>query len=283
MLIPSYGGSWVSGSSSYYDGSWLVSQSVETDRPVIYVGINYRLGYFGFPFGAEAQQEGASNLGQRDIIKALEWTRNNIAAFGGDPKRVTAYGESAGSVSVALLFLQPELDLFQNAIMQSGSPSTFPMGASGEVWLEAYDLLLELSGCQVGGNHTAGGFQCLKDLPAVDLLAAQTGVQADTRYHLPQVWARRRVVVADVASLIFTPSIDGDIVPASPHKLLAAGAFARKPFINGVMRDEWVQLSAVIAQRSNEQGHSLCSQPCPTECIRVDGCIQHAGARGDRS
>lgn len=183
-LIDSHGGSWEAGSTTFANGSWLVSQSIETDRPVIYVAASYRLGYLGFPFGAEAHAAGATNLGQRDMIKALEWTRDNIAAFGGDVGRVTAFGESAGSISVALMYLRPDLDLFQGAIMQSGSQSTAPVVTAGRAWLEAYDLLLELSGCN---NTTSSGFACLKTLPAEDLLAAQVQVRNDTRFKLPYV------------------------------------------------------------------------------------------------
>ena len=91
MLVWFHGGSFVIGASSQpvYDGALLAAE-----QQVVVVSANYRLGAFGFldarPFG------GVANCGVRDAICALEWVRDNIAAFGGDPARVVAFGESAG-------------------------------------------------------------------------------------------------------------------------------------------------------------------------------------------
>ena len=83
-----------------YDGSGLVKYGVEINRPFIFVAVNYRLAGFGFLPGREVMEEGVGNLGLLDQRMGLEWVADNIASFGGDPDRVTIWGESAGSFSV---------------------------------------------------------------------------------------------------------------------------------------------------------------------------------------
>ena len=69
-------------------------------HPVIYVEVNYRVSGFGFLAGSELQKDGSTNLGLRDQRLGLQWVAENIAAFGGDPDKVTIWGESAGAISV---------------------------------------------------------------------------------------------------------------------------------------------------------------------------------------
>jgi carboxylesterase type B len=84
-----------------YNLSFIVNQSVALGTPIIGVSLNYRLSAFGFPTGKEALSEGVTNLGFRDQRLALRWINENIAAFGGDPDKVTIFGESSGAESVA--------------------------------------------------------------------------------------------------------------------------------------------------------------------------------------
>lgn len=84
-----------------YNLSFIVEQSVALGKPVIGVGLNYRLSAFGFLVGKEAMKEGVTNLGFRDQRLALSWINENIASFGGDPQKVTIFGESSGAESVA--------------------------------------------------------------------------------------------------------------------------------------------------------------------------------------
>ena len=71
-------------------------QSEENKTPIIHVAVNYRLGAFGFAASEALRAEGSENLGLRDQRLAIEWTRDNIAAFGGDPDRITIHGQSSG-------------------------------------------------------------------------------------------------------------------------------------------------------------------------------------------
>ncbi|MBP2160395.1 MULTISPECIES: carboxylesterase/lipase family protein [Asticcacaulis] len=122
VMVWIYGGGYVNGGGSpnIYDGSAFAKGGV------IYVSFNYRLGRFGF-FGhpalttADADKGLLGNYGYMDQVAALKWVRDNIAAFGGDPKQVTIFGESAGGSSVHFLLRSPEAEgLFHRAIVQSG-------------------------------------------------------------------------------------------------------------------------------------------------------------------
>ena len=116
-----HGGSFESGSGSMgiYDGTNLATHGV------VVVTINYRLGPFGFlahpALSAESAQKVSGNYGLLDQVAALKWVKENIAGFGGDPQKVTAFGESAGAISILDLLVSPLSDgLFQRAIAESG-------------------------------------------------------------------------------------------------------------------------------------------------------------------
>ncbi|HEX9082769.1 MAG TPA: carboxylesterase family protein, partial [Holophagaceae bacterium] len=120
VLVFIHGGAFVSGAGSQvlYDGSALAGEGL------VVVTFNYRLGVLGYlahPLLSAESPDGVSgNYGLRDQIAALDWVRRNIAAFGGDPGRVTVFGESAGAESVALLLVCPQAKgLFRGAILQS--------------------------------------------------------------------------------------------------------------------------------------------------------------------
>jgi carboxylesterase type B len=84
-----------------YNLSFIVENSVKQGTPMIGVSLNYRLSVFGFLIGKEAHEAGATNIGFRDQRLALHWIKENIAAFGGSPEKVTIWGESSGAESVA--------------------------------------------------------------------------------------------------------------------------------------------------------------------------------------
>ena len=120
VMVWIHGGALTSGAGSIYDGEAL------TKKGVVVVTINYRLGVFGFfahpELTKESDRNSSGNYGLLDQIAALEWVQKNIAAFGGDPKRVTIFGESAGSWSVNYLTATPLAHgLFQRAIGESGA------------------------------------------------------------------------------------------------------------------------------------------------------------------
>lgn len=128
VLFYIYGGGFQLGWNSMYDGKPWVEKSVELGKPIIVVTVAYRIGAFGFLPGREIQEEGSSNAGLLDQRLGLQWVADNIRAFGGDPAKVTIWGESAGAWSV---FNQMSLysgnntyngkALFRGAIMNSGT------------------------------------------------------------------------------------------------------------------------------------------------------------------
>ena len=95
-----FGGGFEFGSTQSYDGTSLIQRSISMGEDVIYVAVNYRVGGFGFLPGSQLAQEGSTNLGLRDQRLGLEWVQENIAAFGGDPTKVTIWGESAGKYCI---------------------------------------------------------------------------------------------------------------------------------------------------------------------------------------
>ncbi|XP_071494932.1 acetylcholinesterase-like [Diadema antillarum] len=184
---------------------------------VIVVAINYRLGVLGFL--ATENDEIPANLGLLDQRQALLWVQENIAAFGGDPNRVTIFGESAGSGSVALQILSPmSAGLFSGAIMQSGALalwSNFPDKATG-VYLTTQ--IAAKVGCDVTSSKAMA--ECLRSKPFEELKA----VQENTTF--------------EIARYMVLPVPDGEFLPKSAAELAAEGAFNKVNIISGCLSEE---------------------------------------------
>lgn len=226
VLVWVYGGSFTSGAASFYNASAIVAQGIQTQQPVVVVTINYRLGILGFGYGDEIAENNAANLGLKDAIASLQWIQENIYAFGGNADSVTVFGESAGAIIISLMYLDPSIKLFKSAIMESGAQSTAPIGRTDSTWQGPYDATVGFANCTVS-NSTASqynsSFACLKALPATALLNASLQAVALPQYQ---------------GGFVFAPSVDGGIIPDSPHTLLAQGKFARIPYISGNNKDE---------------------------------------------
>lgn len=196
VLVWIHGGAYTSGSGALYDGAPLAELG-----DIVVVSVNYRLGVFGFvDLAAAVDADVASNLGLRDQIAALEWVRDNVAAFGGDPGRVTVAGESAGSVSVSMLTCASAArPLFRAAIMQSGSYSLIHGPEVRQEIARSYARRLGLG---------RGDGDRLWQLPAEQFAAAQQVVNRTTPGTVPA-----------------SPWFDGDVVPDS----LAAAQEAVRP------------------------------------------------------
>lgn len=128
VLFWIFGGGFELGSTAMYDGTSLVAESVAQGKPIVFVAVNYRVGGFGFMPGKEVLADGSANLGLLDQRLGLQWVADNIAAFGGDPEKVTIWGESAGAISVLDQMMLYDGDnsyngkpLFRAGIMNSGS------------------------------------------------------------------------------------------------------------------------------------------------------------------
>ncbi|KAJ5772755.1 Carboxylesterase type B [Penicillium paradoxum] len=226
VLIWIYGGGFEQGSTAEYDGARFVASSVALNMPVIFVAMNYRLGGFGFLPGAEIFRDGSSNLGLLDQRLALEWVADNIAAFGGDPSKVTIWGESAGSISVFDQMALYDGDhmyngtpLFRAAIMNSGSivPANDIDGIKGQA---VYDTVVENGGCR-GATDT---LECLRGLDYTKFLNAVNSVPGILGYN-------------SVAAS-YLPRPDGMVLTESPEQLARKGKYASVPFIIGNQEDE---------------------------------------------
>lgn len=159
----------------------------------------------GFPYGRDAEANNAANLGLHDMIAAFKWVKEHIGSFGGDPERVTAFGDSAGAVAISHLMLDEDQDLFSAAVLMSGAPTTLgvPPTNSND---EGYDKILAAAGCK--------DWDCLRKVPADKLLnlSAPTGG--------------------------FGPTQDGELIKGFPYELVRDGKFSQIPFMTGNERDE---------------------------------------------
>ena len=208
VMVWIHGGALVVGESDDYDPVRLLRHGV------VVVTINYRLGAFGFlahpALTAESPAHASGNYGLMDQQAALQWVRRNIRSFGGDPSRVTIFGESAGGLSVHSHLASPlSAGLFHRAIVESGAysltqPSLSQAEALGEV-------VATLVGCT---NQTAA---CLRAQSVESLLAAFARLPVPT-------------TLPDVEGLVLTQSIGASFT---------SGQFNHVPVIEGSNHDEW--------------------------------------------
>src|SRR5215472_309539 len=203
VMVWIHGGALVTGESNDYDPAALVKDGVTV------VTINYRLGALGFlahPALADANGQ-SGDYGLMDQQAALRWVQRNIGGFGGDPRNVTIFGESAGDLSTLSQVASPQArGLFERAIVESGSYNlTQATLASAESAGEAFAAK---AGC---ASQTAA---CLRSLPVSAILANQ-----------------------DAAG--YTPNINSEVLPETLGAAFATGNFNRVPIINGTNRDEW--------------------------------------------
>jgi para-nitrobenzyl esterase len=211
VLVWIYGGGYRSGSASQpmYDGTKLARGGV-----VVVTG-NHRVGVEGF-----AQLPGVqANRGLLDDVAALRWVQENIAAFGGDPDRVTVFGESAGAGAVACLLVMPTaVGLFRRAIAQS-LPGTFFTPAL------AADATAAIA-AQAGLPPTADAFAATE--PGQLELAADAVLPRDHPRWGPVAYT----------PVPFSPVVDGEVLPSTPWQALASGTARNVDLLAGHNRDE---------------------------------------------
>lgn len=219
VLVWIHGGAFTNGNSAVpmYDGHAFARDGV------VMVTINYRLGIDGFAFLPDAP----ANRGLLDQVAALEWVRDNIAAFGGDPACVTVCGESAGAMSVVTLLAMPAASgLFARAIAQSGAAQAAAEPADARL------VTGELSGV-LGFEATAAS---LADLDTDKLIGAQTAVR-DAMEATPDPARFGASVVR--TSMAFLPVVDGEVLPVAPLAALAAGTGGTVPLLIGTNTEEF--------------------------------------------
>jgi para-nitrobenzyl esterase len=210
VLFYIYGGGFVAGDGSEprYDGESMAK------RGIVVVTLSHRLGIFGFfshpELTAESPQHASGNYALMDQTAALRWVHDNIAQFGGDPRKVTIAGESAGSFSVSAQMASPtSKDLFARAIGESGAffSTTIATPARAET---------EQNGVKFGEAVGASSLAALRALSATELL------EASGRQNVPR----------------FGPNVDGLFFPKVPSQIFAAGEQAKVPLLAGWNSEE---------------------------------------------
>jgi para-nitrobenzyl esterase len=219
VMVWIHGGAFTGGSGStpLYDGTSFARDGV------VYVSINYRLHALGFLYLDELFQgaTGTGNLGILDQVRALEWVRDNIAAFGGDPSNVTIFGESAGGMSVGTLMGTPSANgLFRRAIAQSGAGSH---NLKAEVATRIARRALELLGVEPG------------DWAALRAVEAQRFVEVSS-----QLLLEGAALLGDDRnmSMVLLPVVDGVTRPKTAVELVAAGNAADVDLLIGTCAEE---------------------------------------------
>lgn len=208
VMVWIYGGGFMIGMTSVpvYDGTKLA------EKGVVLVSVAYRVGPFGFLAHPELSREsgkGSGCYGLQDQVAGLRWVKDNIARFGGDPSRVTIFGESAGGASVSLLTVVPAAKgLFHRAIAESGSV----MAPARLVPLPSAEQAGQKFLAQLGATNLASA----RALSAQEIQKAIKGISLGQ----------------------FGPVPDGDFLPGQPYELFDAGQFNDTPILIGINSDE---------------------------------------------
>ena len=222
VLVWIHGGAFTNGSNSLaeYDGAAWARDGV------VFVSVNYRLGAEGFLYTGDSPDDIRGNLGLLDQIAALEWVRDNIAAFGGDPERVTVAGESAGAWAVCTLLGAPRAaGLFHQAIAQSG-------GAQHHLRSDQALLVARELAAALGIEPTA---QAFAQVPPERLAEATLDLITELQTAPdPAKWG------GDLAltGVPFAPVTDGDVLPGPPLDTLAAGLGTQVPTLISTTAEE---------------------------------------------
>ncbi|KDR82548.1 hypothetical protein GALMADRAFT_134147 [Galerina marginata CBS 339.88] len=215
-----FGGGYELGSTTMYDGGAIVSRSIALGSPVIYVSMNYRLTGFGFLAGKEIKAAGVGNLGLQDQREALRWVQKYVTQFGGDPTKVTLWGESAGAISAALHMVSNGGNtggLFRAAFMESGAP--IPVGdiTNGQKY---YDAIVADTGCSGAADTLA----CLRTVSFASLKSAIN--------KSPGIFSFQSL------NLAWLPRTDGVFLTDNPQISVQQGKVANIPYITGNCDDE---------------------------------------------
>ncbi|PYH32854.1 cholinesterase [Aspergillus neoniger CBS 115656] len=214
-----HGGGFYEGSSAdqRYNMSAIVANSYKIGKPFIAVSLNYRLSAWGFLSSSQVWGTGNTNLGIRDQRLALHWIKENIAAFGGDPEKITIWGESAGAMSVGYhlaAYGGRDDGLFRAGIMESGATITASPGN-----YTGYQALYDELAAQVGCSNVVDSLQCLREVPFEKLNAALNTTSGNSEFN-------------------FGPVIDGDIVREWGSLQLDKHEFVKVPILAGTNTDE---------------------------------------------
>jgi para-nitrobenzyl esterase len=193
---------------------------------VVVVSANYRLGPLGFSahpaLTRESKHHSSGNYGLLDQLQALQWVRENISRFGGDPARITVMGQSAGAVDICLLMASPmAAGLFQRAIMESGDCQ----GTFNE------DVRTPIRYNQISGSGESAGERLANDLGVTDSRDTLQKLRRIPAEAILKTWSKDRQVHFDAI-------VDGWVVPEQPAKIFAEGKQTRVAVLVGSNANE---------------------------------------------
>ena len=252
VLFWIHGGGYIVGSGRVYDGAAFVRE-----HDLVVVTINYRMGAPGFMHVGHLDPAlGTSvNNGVLDQICALEWNRDNIAAFGGDPGNVLIFGESAGGTATAMLLGCPRAEgLFHKAIVHSPHVDLIPVG-QGHIDFTNQCIR------RLGGDPDTNGLETLQNAPIDALAALAMPDMSDPNAFKPSLGLRT------AGNVGFSPAIDGDLIPAPVAETIAARGAANVPFLGGGCRHEGTLFPTTVGFRE----HDEASAAALFEAAGVDG------------
>ncbi|PNY23694.1 Carboxylic ester hydrolase [Tolypocladium capitatum] len=226
VLVFIHGGSFWAGQTQEIttlpDG--MILESVKNGLPVIHVAMNYRLGFFGFAQSDTLKSEGSENAGLRDQRLALEWVRDNVGLFGGDPERITIFGQSSGGLAVGMQIMAYGASKpvpFQQGICES---QALEPGITGSFTIDAMRALVEYVGCNSSNLHSRETLACLRKFDMATLLNASLATyRSDIAHNIGDIWL---------------PAVDGDFLPSAPSQLIRESRFANVTTMIGWCEDD---------------------------------------------
>lgn len=224
VMVWSYGGGFMIGTSATSDFTNFIKRSGNMNAPVIVVAINYRLNSFGFGYGPAYLANKAANNGLLDVKYAIQWTYDYIGSFGGDCSRITAFGASSGGATSSLMAVITNPPPIAALISNSGRTGGNPLANTRYGFPDVFPLLLEKTGCtsqtnsdwSAAANDTA--FECLRRVDAYALLDATVEIKGMGQFNAGFPW---------------NPSVDGDVIKDSPNRLLRQGRYKKVPILAG--------------------------------------------------
>lgn len=240
VLFWIHGGGYVSGSGRVYNG-----RNFAVDHDVILVTINYRMGALGFLHVGHLQDELESsvNNGILDQICALEWVRDNISSFGGDPDNVMIFGESAGGTATAVLLGCPKAEgLFHKAVVHSPN----------------VDLI------EVGNGHEAFTNRCVERLggdPSTNAMTTLRGASLEALNKLndpdPERRGRPSLGLRTPDRVGFSPAIDGTLLPRPVAETVASRGADNIPFLGGGCRHEGTLFAQIVGSGDHSEEEAI--------------------------
>ncbi|KZV96646.1 alpha/beta-hydrolase [Exidia glandulosa HHB12029] len=223
ILFWIHGGAFMNGAASQTDPTALIQRSVQIGKPIMFISTNYRLNTFGFLASSLVPQQDL-NVGLLDNRIALEFLHDNVAAFGGDPAKITIWGQSAGAgaVEAHVLFPPPSGRKLFRAAMEDSSTGPFksaPFASQFDAPGKPFAQLLNLTGCSFG----PGALECLRGIDATVLTNVTQAMTAKVLNG--QTWE---------------PAVGGPLsfMPERPSARVASGQFLKVPILGGSNNNE---------------------------------------------